>query len=176
MDLKGSKTEANLMTAFSGECMARVKYGIYAGIVRGEGYEGYGREIETISSNEREHAEVWFRALSAMDITALQALEDAEEGELYECDEMYPHFAAVAREEGFTEIAELFEGVARIERRHAGIYRRMADNVRDAAVFSSDRPAAWVCLSCGNVAEGLQPPEICPVCGHDKSYRVKERG
>ena len=88
MDLKGSKTEANLMTAFSGECMARVKYEIYAGIVRGEGYEGYGREIETISSNEREHAEVWFRALSAMDITALQAQEDAEEGELYECDEM----------------------------------------------------------------------------------------
>lgn len=175
MELKGSKTEANLMTAFSGECMARVKYELYAAKARAEGYEQYGNVADEISLNEREHAEIWFKALTEADAAGTaEAFADAEEGELYEGEEMYPRFAATAREEGFEDIARLFEEIAGIERRHARIYREMRDRIESATVFERERPAVWVCLKCGNAAEGVRPPEICPVCGHSKAFRKTE--
>lgn len=174
MDLKGSKTEANLMTAFSGECMARVKYEFYAAKVRAAGYEEYGNVIDEISGNEKEHAEIWFGMLGGSDTTASEALADAEEGETYEYDEMYRRFARTAEEEGFTEIAETFEKVADIEKRHAATYRDMQSRVNDGTVFKRTRPVKWVCLVCGNAVEGTEPPEICPVCGHTKAYRKEE--
>lgn len=174
MELKGSRTEANLMTAFSGECMARVKYEFYAEKARDAGYEEYGNVVDEISGNEKEHAEIWFKIMCGADMPVDEAFADAEEGEIYEFEDMYPQFARTAREEGFTEIAELFERVAAIEKRHASIYREMLGRINSDTVFKRARPVAWACMVCGNVVEGTEPPEICPVCGHSKAYRKEE--
>lgn len=171
MQLKGSKTEANLMTAFSGECMARVKYEIYADCMRSSGYREYGNVIDEISLNEREHAELWLKVMGFGECTPADNAADAAEGEGYESTEMYPRFAETAEKEGFNEIARLFREVAEIEKRHEKIYLDMRGRIADGTVFERAYSVKWVCLACGNVVEGETPPETCPVCGHTKAYR-----
>lgn len=174
MDLKGSRTEANLMTAFSGECMARVKYELYAARVKNAGFIHYGDVIDFISSNEKEHAELWLKALEGDTPSVTDVLSDSEEGELYEFETMYTTFAEEAEREGFAEIARLFREVGEIEKNHARIYLEMRENIENGTVFSGEDSGCWICLKCGNRFCGERPPEICPVCGHDKSYRKKD--
>lgn len=174
MELKGSKTEANLMTAFSGECMARVKYEIYAECMRSSGYEEYGNRIDFISGNEKEHAELWLKVMGFGECSAENDAADAADGEEYESEEMYPRFARVAEEEGFGDIARLFREVGEIEKTHEKAFRDMKSAIESDTVFTRPRPVKWVCLACGNVYEGTRPPEICPVCGHTKAYRFVE--
>lgn len=171
MELKGSKTEANLMTAFSGECMARVKYELYAERMRDGGYEDYGNKVDFISTNEREHAELWLKVMGYGDCSPAECARDAAEGEEYEADDMYPRFARQAEEEGFPEIARLFREVGEIEKTHEREFNRMKAAIEEDRVFTRPYPVKWVCLACGNVYEGETPPEICPVCGHTKAYR-----
>ena len=171
MELKGSKTEQNLMTAFAGESQARNKYTYFASRARKDGYEQIAAIFEETANNEKEHAKIWFKLLNGGEISdTMHNLEAAAEGENYEWTDMYKEFAEVAREEGFTKIAVLFEGVAKIEKEHEERYRKLLKNINDEVVFSSDNDTIWICRNCGHVVIGKKAPEVCPICNHKKSF------
>ncbi len=171
MELKGSKTEQNLMTAFAGESQARNKYTYFASKAKKDGYEQIAAIFEETANNEKEHAKIWFKLLNGGEISdTINNLEAAAEGENYEWTDMYKEFAEVAREEGFTKIANLFEGVAKIEKEHEERYRKLLKNINDEVVFSSDNDTIWICRNCGHVVIGKKAPEVCPICNHKKSF------
>lgn len=171
MELKGSKTEQNLMTAFAGESQARNKYTFYASKARKDGYEQIAAIFEETAANEKEHAKMWFKELHGGDIpTTEENLLDAAEGENYEWTDMYDEFARVAEEEGFKAIAAKFRMVGEIERHHEERYRKLLKNVEDKVVFSKDEDAIWICRNCGHIVVGKKAPAVCPVCAHAQSF------
>lgn len=171
MELKGSKTEQNLWTAFAGESQARVKYGYYASAAKKEGYNQIAAFFEETSGNEKEHAKLWFKALHGGKVPGtIENLKDAAAGENYEWTEMYAEFARVAKEEGFAHIAYLFESVAKIEKEHEARFLKLLENVEGGLVFSRDNDMIWQCSNCGHIVIGQKAPEVCPVCAHPQSY------
>ncbi|MEE0929151.1 MAG: rubrerythrin family protein [Acutalibacteraceae bacterium] len=169
MNLKGSKTEQNLMTAFAGESQARNKYTYFASVAKKEGYEQIAAIFQKTADNEKEHAKMWFKALGELGNTA-QNLAAAAEGENYEWTDMYSTFAKEADEEGFHELAEKFRGVALIEKSHEERYRALLSNVEMQKVFEKSEEIMWECRNCGHLVIGKKAPEICPVCAHPKAY------
>ena len=171
MNLKGTKTEANLQTAFAGESQARNKYSYYASRAKKDGYVQIAALFEETANNEKEHAKLWFKLLhdGAVPDTATN-LKDAADGENYEWTDMYATFAKEAREEGFEDIAAMFEGVAAIEKAHEERYRKLLKNIEDGIVFSRDGDMIWQCANCGHICVGKKAPEVCPVCNHPQSY------
>ena len=168
-ELKGTRTEANLQTAFAGESMARNKYTFFASKAKKDGYVQIAKIFEETAANEKEHAKIWFKLLNGgIDDTAAN-LKAAAEGENYEWTDMYATFAKEAREEGFDHIADLFEMVGAIEKEHEERYRRLLKNVEDKLVFSRDGDCVWQCSNCGHIVVGRQAPEVCPVCAHPKA-------
>ena len=171
MNLKGTKTEANLMTAFAGESQARNKYTYYASRARKDGYVQIAKLFEETANNEKEHAKIWFKLLHDGEVPSTEVnLQDAADGENYEWTDMYATMAKEAREEGFTEIAILFEKVAAIEKMHEERYRKLLANVQGGLVFSRDGDMVWECSNCGHIVVGKKAPELCPVCKHPKAY------
>lgn len=171
MELKGSRTEANLMAAFAGESQARNKYTYYASQARKDGYEQIANIFQETADNEKEHAELWFKQLHGGNIPGTDDnLADAAAGENYEWTTMYADFAKVAREEGFTAIATTFELVAKIESFHEQRYLKLADNLKTGAVFKRSAGSVWICLNCGHIYTGETPPTLCPVCKHPQAY------
>lgn len=171
MQFKGSKTEANLMSAFGGESMARNKYNYYASKAKKEGFEQIGRIFEETAANEKEHAKIWFKLLHDGSIPDTKTnLADAANGENYEWTEMYAEFAKVAKEEGFDHIAYLFEAVGKVEKHHEERYRALLANVEENKVFEKGEQVAWICLNCGHIHFGNKAPAKCPVCDHPQSY------
>ena len=170
-DIKGSKTEANLMTAFAGESQARNKYTYYASKAKKDGYQQIAALFEETANNEKEHAKIWFKLLNGGSIpSTIDNLKDAADGENYEWTDMYAGFAKTAREEGFDDIAVLFEKVAEIEKAHEERYRKLLKNIEDGIVFSKDGDMIWECRNCGHIVVGKKAPEVCPVCAHPQSY------
>ncbi len=169
MELKNSKTEANLMAAFSGESQARNKYTYYAAVAKREGYEQIAAIFEETANNEKEHAEIWFKLLGGIGDTPENLLAGVA-GENYEWTEMYAEFAKVADEEGFTEIAAKFRMVAEIEKTHEERYQKLLSNVKNQQVFEKTSQVTWKCRNCGHEYVGEKAPEICPVCEHLQSY------
>ncbi len=170
MELKGSRTEANLMAAYAGESQARVKYEYYASKAKKDGFVQIGDLFMETSNNEKEHAKLWFKLLhGGMPETAAN-LADAAAGENYEWTDMYAEFAKVAREEGFDYIAKMFEGVAAIEKAHEERYRKLLSNIEGGLVFSREGDMIWECGNCGHLHVGKAAPEVCPVCAHPQSY------
>ena len=171
MELKGSKTEQNLMTAFAGESQARNKYTYYASKARKDGYEQIAAIFEETANNEKEHDKLWFKELHGGDIpTTMVNLEDAAAGENYEWTTMYKEFAETAREEGFDRLAYLFESVGKIEEEHEKRYLTLLQNVKDDKVFHKDGDKIWVCRNCGHVYIGSDALDVCPVCNHPRSF------
>ena len=171
MELKGSKTEQNLMTAFAGESQARNKYTYYASKAKKDGYEQIAAIFEETANNEKEHAKMWFKELHGGSIPdTLENLVDAANGENYEWTDMYSEFAKVAREEGFNRIANLFEGVAAIEKEHEERYRKLIENIEGGLVFSRDGEKIWKCRNCGHIVIGKEAPKVCPVCAHPQAH------
>ncbi len=171
MELKGSKTEQNLMTAFAGESQARNKYTYYASKAKKDGYEQIAAIFEETANNEKEHAKIWFKLLNGGEVPSTEEnLKVAADGENYEWTDMYEEFAKTAREEGFEHIAYLFEGVAKIEKEHEERYRKLLANIDDKLVFSNDGDAIWICRNCGHVHVGPTAPKVCPICSHPQSY------
>ncbi|MDY3917739.1 MAG: rubrerythrin family protein [Candidatus Limivivens sp.] len=171
MELKGSRTEKNLMTAFAGESEARNKYTYYASKARKEGYVQIANLFQETADNEKEHAKIWFKLLHGGSIAdTAENLKDAAAGENYEWTEMYAEFAKVAREEGFDDIAFLFEGVAKIEKEHEERYRALLANVEEGKVFKRGEIYVWQCSNCGHIHVGCEAPEVCPVCAHPQAY------
>ena len=171
MELKGSKTAANLAAAFAGESQARTKYGYYAAKAREEGYVQIAEIFEETARNEREHAKIWFKLLHDGAIpTTADNLADAADGENYEWTDMYDTFAKEAREEGFDKVAYLFEKVGAIEKEHEERYRRLLENVQGDLVFSRDGDQIWQCINCGHIVIGKKAPQLCPVCNHPQAY------
>lgn len=171
MELKGSRTEANLMAAFAGESQARNKYTYYASKAKKDGYVQIANIFEETAANEKEHAKIWFKLLHGGSMPeTLENLEDAAAGENYEWTDMYAGFAKVAKEEGFDHIAFLFEEVGKIEKEHEERYRKLIANIKDGVVFSKDGDCIWQCLNCGHIVVGKKAPEVCPVCEHPQSY------
>jgi hypothetical protein len=168
-ELKGSKTEQNLWTAFAGESQARNKYTYFASKAKKDGYVQIAKIFEETAANEKEHAEIWFKLLNGIGTTA-ENLEAAAQGENYEWTDMYATMAKEAREEGFDHIAFLFEEVAKIEKEHEERYRKLLANVEGGLVFSRDGEMIWQCSNCGHIHVGKQAPEMCPVCAHPKAY------
>lgn len=174
MELKGSKTEQNLMTAFAGESQARNKYTYYASKAKKEGFVQIAELFEATANNEKEHAKIWFKLLHDGIADTATNLADAAAGERYEWTDMYATFAKEAREEGFDHIAFLFEGVAKIEKEHEERYRKLLDNVEKKIVFSRDGDCIWECGNCGHIVIGKEAPEMCPICDHPKAhFRLK---
>ena len=169
MELKGSKTEQNLLEAFAGESMARNKYSYFASKAKKEGYQQIGAIFEQTANNEKEHAKMWFKLLGELGDTA-ENLAAAAAGENYEWTDMYDRFAKEAEEEGFTEIAAKFRMVAEIERSHEERYRALLNNVETKAVFEKSGVTMWECRNCGHLVMGKKAPQICPVCAHPQSY------
>ena len=169
-ELKGSKTEKNLMTAFAGESQARNKYTYYASKARKDGYVQIANIFEETANNEKEHAKMWFKLLNGGIGSTAENLRDAAAGANYEWTDMYASFAKEAREEGFEEIARQFEGVAAIEKEHEERYLKLLANVEGGLVFSRDEDMIWQCSNCGHVCVGKKAPEVCPVCAHPQSY------
>ena len=172
MELKGSKTEANLQAAFAGESMARNKYTYYASKARKEGYNQIADLFEETANNEKEHAKIWFKLLHEGNEVpdTMTNLKAAADGENYEWTDMYADFEAVAREEGFTKIADLFKLVANIEKEHEERYRKLLANIENGIVFSRDEDMIWQCANCGHIVVGKKAPQMCPVCNHPQSY------
>ncbi len=168
-DLKGTRTEQNLMTAFAGESQARNKYTYFASVAKKEGYEQIAAIFMETAENEKEHAKLWFKALGGIGNTAENLLHAAE-GENYEWTEMYDEFAKVAEEEGFLALAKQFRGVAAVEKEHEERYRKLLENVETAQVFAKAGITVWVCRNCGHIHIGLEAPKACPVCVHPQSY------
>lgn len=171
MELKGSKTEANLLAAFAGECQARTKYTYYASQAKKEGYEQIADIFLEAAENEKEHAKLWFKALhdGAVPDTVTN-LRDAANGENYEYTDMYKGFEETARKEGFDQIANLFKGVGEVERTHEERYRALLANVENGAVFKKDKVVVWKCRNCGHLHVGTEAPRVCPVCKHPQAY------
>lgn len=169
-ELKGSKTEANLMAAFAGESQARNKYTYYASKAKKEGYEQIANLFLETANNEKEHAKIWFKLLNEGIGTTAENLADAAAGENYEWTDMYAGFAKEAKEEGFDKIAALFEGVAKIEKEHEERYRALLANVEGGKVFIKDEIVVWQCANCGHIHVGEKAPEVCPVCAHPQAY------
>ena len=169
MELKGSQTEKNLWAAFAGESQAYTKYGYYASRAKKDGFEQISALFAETSGNEKEHAKIWFKLVAGIGTTA-ENLEAAADGEHEEWTSMYPEFAKVAKEEGFTKIANLFEAVAKIEKEHEERYRILLANVKDEKVFKKDEKIIWQCRNCGYVCESPQAPQVCPVCAHPQAY------
>ncbi len=170
-DLKGTRTEANLMAAFAGESQATNKYTYYASKAKKDGYVQIANIFEETAANEREHAKMWFKLLHGGSIgETVDNLKDAAEGENFEWTDMYATFAKEAREEGFDHIAELFEGVAAIEKEHEERYKKLIANIKGGLVFSRDQDMIWQCSNCGHICIGKKAPEVCPVCAHPQSY------
>ena len=169
MELKGSKTEKNLRTAFSGESEARNKYTYFASVARKEGFEQIAEIFQKTADNEKEHAKMWFKALGGLSDTAANLLSAAE-GENYEWTDMYATFAKEAEEEGFTDIAAKFRMVAAIEKTHEERYRALLSNVEMQKVFEKADMTIWECRNCGHLIMGKKAPEVCPVCAHPQSY------
>lgn len=167
----GTKTEKNLETAFAGESQARNKYTYFASKAKKDGYEQIAAIFLETADNEKEHAKMWYKELhgGAVEDTATN-LEAAADGENYEWTDMYAEFAKTAREEGFDELAEKFEGVAEIEKHHEERYRKLLENVKEKKVFSKDGESIWVCRNCGHIVIGKVAPEVCPVCAHPQAY------
>ena len=171
MELKGTKTEANLMTAFAGESQARNKYTYFASKAKKEGYEQIASIFEETANNEKEHAKMWFKLLNGGDIkSTAENLKAAAEGENYEWTDMYKEFAKTAKEEGFDKIAFLFEEVAKIEKNHEERYLKLLGNVNNNLVFKKGEETVWICRNCGHVYVGKEAPKVCPVCNHPQSY------
>lgn len=170
MNLKGTKTEANLMAAFAGESEARNKYTYYASKAKKDGYEQIAALFTETAENEKEHAKIWYKILHGGIADTAANLKDAAEGEHYEATDMYVKFAKEAREEGFEELALLFEGVAAIEKRHEERFRKLLSNIENGVVFSRDGDTIWQCSNCGHIHIGKKAPEVCPVCSHPKAY------
>lgn len=169
-NLKGSRTEANLMTAFAGESQAHTKYQYYASKAKKDGYVQLASIFEETSANEKEHAKIWFKLLHDGMPSTTANLEDAAAGENYEWTDMYATFAKEAREEGFEHIAFLFEAVGKIEKEHEERYRKLLANIEGGLVFSRDGDMIWQCVNCGHIHIGPQAPDICPVCAHPQAY------
>ena len=169
MELKGSKTEKNLMEAFAGESQARNKYTYFASVAKKAGYEQIAELFLKTADNEKEHAKLWFKALGQLGDTAENLLHAAE-GENYEWTDMYDTFAKEADEEGFHELAEQFRGVAAIEKAHEERYRALLSNVEQKQVFEKSGVTVWECRNCGHIVVGTNAPEDCPVCHHSKAY------
>ncbi len=175
MNLKGTKTEANLQAAFAGESQARNKYTYYASKAKKEGYEQIAAIFEETAANEKEHAKMWFKLLHDNSIPdTITNLTDAAAGENYEWTDMYEQFAKEAREEGFDRIAYLFEAVGAIEKMHEARYKKLLENVQGGLVFSSEGDAIWECRNCGHIYIGKEAPKVCPVCAHPQSYFQKK--
>ena len=171
MEFKGSRTEANLMAAFAGESQARNKYDYYASQAKKDGYVQIAAIFEETAKNEKEHAKLWFKLLHGGKVpTTAVNLKDAADGENFEWTDMYARFAREAREEGFEDIAKLFEGVAAIEKEHEERYRKLLANIEGGLVFSRDGDMIWQCSNCGHIHIGKKAPEVCPVCNHPQSY------
>lgn len=170
-DLKGTKTEKNLLAAFAGESQARNKYTFYASKAKKDGFEQIAAMFEETANNEKEHAKMWFKLLEGGEIKdTMSNLKDAAGGENYEWTEMYPTFAKEAREEGFDDIARKFEMVAAIEKSHEERYLKLLKNIEDALVFSRDGDCVWICRNCGHIVVGPKAPKVCPVCAHPQSF------
>jgi rubrerythrin len=169
-NLKGTKTEANLLTAFAGESQARNKYTYYASKAKKDGYEQIAALFLETANNEKEHAKIWFKLLHDGMPDTPANLEDAAAGENYEWTDMYANFAKEAKEEGFDHIAYLFEAVGKIEKAHEERFRKLLANIEGGLVFSRDGDAIWECSNCGHIHIGKQAPEVCPVCEHPKAY------
>ncbi|MBE7046868.1 MAG: rubrerythrin family protein [Ruminococcaceae bacterium] len=168
--LKGTKTEQNLMTAFAGESQARNKYTYYASKAKKDGYVQISKIFEETANNEKEHAKIWFKLLHDGMPDTMTNLIDAAEGENYEWTDMYATFAKEAKEEGFNDIAALFEMVAKIEKEHEERYRKLISNIEGGLVFSREGDMIWECSNCGHINIGKKAPEVCPVCAHPQSY------
>lgn len=169
MELKGSRTEQNLMTAFAGESQARNKYSYFASAAKKEGFEQIAAIFEQTANNEKEHAKMWFKELKGIGNTA-QNLKAAAEGENYEWTDMYAGFADIAEEEGFTELAAKFRGVAAIEKTHEERYLKLLNNVEMQKVFEKTEETMWECRNCGHLVIGKKAPGVCPICAHPQSY------
>ena len=169
-NIKGTKTEENLAIAFAGESMARNKYTYFASKAKKDGYVQIANIFEETANNEKEHAKMWFKLLNGGIGTTEANLLAAAQGEHEEWTQMYAEFAKVAREEGLDQIAELFEGVAAIEKEHEERYRKLLANVEGGIVFSKDGDRIWQCLNCGHIHVGSAAPEVCPVCAHPQAY------
>lgn len=169
MELKGSKTEKNLMEAFAGESQARNKYTYFASVAKKEGYEQIAAIFQHTADNEKEHAKLWFKALGSLGDTAAN-LAAAADGENYEWTDMYDRMAKEAEEEGFTKLAFQFREVAKIEKTHEERYRALLNNVEMQAVFAKSEETIWECRNCGHLVIGKEAPGVCPVCAHPQSY------
>ena len=171
MELKGSQTEKNLMTAFAGESQARNKYTYYASQAKKDGYEQIAAIFEETAANEKAHAKMWFKELHDGKVpSTIDNLKDAANGENYEWTEMYEEFARIAKEEGFNQIAYLFEQVGQIEKHHEERFLKLIDNIDNNLVFQKGEEKVWICRNCGHVYVGEKALEVCPVCKHPKSY------
>ena len=170
-NLKGTRTEANLMAAFAGESQARNKYTYFASKAKKDGYVQIAAIFEETANNEKEHAKMWYKLLKGGSIgSTVDNLKEAAEGENFEWTDMYATFAKEAREEGFDDIAALFEGVAAIEKEHEERYRKLLSNIEEGIVFSRDGDMIWQCSNCGHICVGKKAPEVCPVCAHPQAY------
>ena len=169
MELKGSKTEANLLKAFAGESQARNKYTYFASKAKKEGFNQIAEVFEETAENEKEHAKLWFKHLNGIG-TTYENLINAAVGENSEWTDMYKEMAKTAREEGFEAIAKQFEGVAEIEKRHEERYLRLAKNIKENTVFVKEDEKVWICANCGHIHVGKNAPEVCPVCAHPRAY------
>ena len=169
--LAGTQTEANLWAAFAGESQARNKYTYFASKAKKEGFVQIAAIFEETAKNEQEHAKIWFKLLNGGAIgSTAENLKEAAEGENYEWTDMYAGFAKTAREEGFNEIADLFDGVAKIEKEHEERYKKLLANVKGDLVFSKDGDAVWQCSNCGHIVVGKKAPDVCPICAHPQAY------
>ena len=167
----GTQTEKNLQEAFAGESQARNKYTYFASVARKEGYEQMSALFLKTADNEKEHAKMWYKLLNGGAVgSTIENLKAAAEGENYEWTDMYDQFAKEAREEGFDDIAALFEGVARIEKHHEARYKAMLKDVEEDAMFKKDTSTVWICLNCGHIHYGETAPLVCPVCNHPQAY------
>lgn len=166
----GTKTEQNLQTAFAGESQARNKYSYFASKAKKDGYVQIAAIFEETAANEKEHAKIWYKLLNDGIGSTVENLKAAAEGENYEWTDMYAEFAKEAREEGFDDVAELFEGVAAIEKEHEERYRKLLSNIENKLVFAKDGSAVWQCANCGHICVGKEAPEVCPVCNHPQAY------
>ena len=170
MNLKGTKTEKNLESAFAGESMARNKYTYYAGQAKKEGFEQISAIFKETADNEKEHAKLWYKLLHNGVGKTEENLIAAADGENFEWTDMYATFAKEAREEGFDKIADMFEGVGKVEKDHEERYRKLADNVKSNSVFKKTEKVVWICRNCGHLHDGEEAPKVCPVCVHPQSY------
>ena len=171
MDLHGSKTEKNLLTAFAGESMARNKYTYFASRAKKDGYEQIAGVFTETADNEKEHAKLWFKLLEGGAVKdTVSNLTAAANGENEEWTDMYKRFAEEAKEEGFLDIAKLFDGVAKIEKAHEERYRKLLKNIEDGTVFKKNVKTVWICRNCGHIEDSIEAPEKCPVCNHPQAY------